>query len=589
MGKDKEGLAHSEDRSGDPPLLGRKSVLMGILTSGFVVAGAANSSAASATAVSPRGTIKPIAATQAAYVAKWAPATAYPAGTQVISPCNDVVSASTAHTSSADFKSDQAKWTLSCSYARDEVFVNVLTLGVRGDGATDDTAAINAAIVANPGKVLLFPGGRTYQIRADLGGGADHGGGITLNKAGTVLWLYGATIRMNASSMTNYQMIDVTAPDCQVLGGTLIGDVVSHVGTTGEWGYGISVGGGAHRFSARDVYVTKCWGDGLFIWERPCDVSFTNCTADDNRRQGLSIIDAIRPRVTGGAFINTGVTKYTSPGDGIDLEPDASTSRDVIDAVITGATLAGNKGSGLETSSNGRTITAVITGCRAAGNGVGSAHSGFAVNGSANRTTFNSCESTGNTLHGFSIAGDMTASKTKLNSCTAQLNAGNGIADCGVGTQITGGAVEDNGGTGLYLGTAGDQPTVLGLSARGNCTASATAVQVEIYSTNASLNGVKSICGGNTTRPAYGFAVRSTATNARLVGCDAAGAFGSGCFIDQTAGATAVTLPVPGAVRAAAIVTPATPGATYAQATEASMKAAVDAIRVALKNHGITA
>ncbi|MDQ1484261.1 MAG: hypothetical protein QOF35_2337, partial [Actinomycetota bacterium] len=400
------------------------------------------------------------------------------------------------------------------------------------------------------------------------------------------LWLHGATIRMNVTTVSHYQIIDVTAADCAVLGGRLIGDAVAHVGTSGEWGHGVSIGGGAHRFAARDVYVTKCWGDGFMIWERPTDVSLTNCTGDDNRRQGLSIIDAIRPRVTGGAFINNGVTKYTGPGGGIDLEPDPNTSRDVIDAVITGVTLAGNRGPGLWSSSNGRTLTATVTGCRAVGNGAGMSNSGFLVDGPGNRTTFNSCESNGNSLDGWTV-GDLVA-KTKLNGCTAQLNTRFGIIDGGIGTQIIGGAVEDNGGTGLNL-YSGDQATVLGLSARGNCTAGVSNVQVDINSTNASLNGVKSVCGGNATKPSYGFAVRAAATGARLMGCDASGPFTSGSFIDQSPGTSAVTLPVPGAARVPAITAPTAPSSTYVQAEAASLKAAVDAMRTALKNHGITA
>ena len=99
-------------RSGDRPLLGRKSVLMGMLTSGFVIANAAQPSAVAA------GTIKLIAATQPAYVYKWTPATAYARGQQVISPNNDVVSAKIVHTSSATFAVDQVKWILSSTYAR---------------------------------------------------------------------------------------------------------------------------------------------------------------------------------------------------------------------------------------------------------------------------------------------------------------------------------------------------------------------------------------------------------------------------------------------------------------------------------------
>jgi hypothetical protein len=234
-------------------------------------------------------------------------------------------------------------------------------------------------------------------------------------------------------------MIDVTAPDCAVLGGKLIGDVVTHVGNTGEWGHGVSIGAGADRFTARDVYVTKCWGDGFFIWEQPSDVSLTNCTGDDNRRQGLSIFDAIRPRVTGGAYINNGRTIYTGPGSGIDLGPDRGTTRDVIDAVITAVTLAGNRGPGLWSSSNGRSITAVITRCRAINNGVAGSSSGFVVDGAGNHTTFKSCESNGNTLDGWTIGSSVA--KTRLVGCSAKLNGRHGISDSGTGTQITGGTV----------------------------------------------------------------------------------------------------------------------------------------------------
>jgi hypothetical protein len=373
-------------------MLRRKSVLMGMLVAGFVIASATTTAR----------TVKPAT---------------IPAPQPDITPPAGIPKSTLGATDVA----------------------SVSSYGAVGDGITDDTAAINAAIVANPGKVLLFPAGRIYQIRADQGGGADHGGGIKLNQAGTRLSMYGATIRMHATTRTHYQMIDVTAPDCAVLGGKLIGDVVTHVGNTGEWGHGMSIGAGADRFTARDVYVTKCWGDGFFILERPSDVSLTNCTADDNRRQGLSIIDAIRPRVTGGAYINNGRTKYTGPGGGIDLEPDRGTARDVMNAVITGVTLAGNRGPGLWSSSNGRSITAVITRCRAISNGAGGSDSGFVVDGAGNRTTFNSCDSNGNTLDGWTIG--TSVAETKLIGCSAKLNGRYDISDSGTGTQIAGGTV----------------------------------------------------------------------------------------------------------------------------------------------------
>src|ERR1035437_4977610 len=67
----RKSKSHSPDARGrllDTPLLGRKSVLMGMLTSGLVIAGAARPSAASA------GTLKPapLVATQPTTVPRWA-------------------------------------------------------------------------------------------------------------------------------------------------------------------------------------------------------------------------------------------------------------------------------------------------------------------------------------------------------------------------------------------------------------------------------------------------------------------------------------------------------------------------------------
>lgn len=108
------GLASSGDQVDGPPLLGRKPLLMGLLTSGFVIANAAQPSTATAA-------IKPIAAVQPPYAPKWQPLTPYALGQQVISPNNDVVSATVAHTSSAAYLTDTAKWTLSATYARRDV------------------------------------------------------------------------------------------------------------------------------------------------------------------------------------------------------------------------------------------------------------------------------------------------------------------------------------------------------------------------------------------------------------------------------------------------------------------------------------
>ena len=138
-------LAGSEDRAGDPALLNRKSVLMGLTASvGFMFANAAQPPAAVA------GTVKPIASSQPPYAPKWLPNTAYALGQQVISPNNDVVSARVTHKSSAAFATDASKWNLSCTYVPAVVTEGA---GIDPTGATVSTGlqtVFDRAILTDP-------------------------------------------------------------------------------------------------------------------------------------------------------------------------------------------------------------------------------------------------------------------------------------------------------------------------------------------------------------------------------------------------------------------------------------------------------
>jgi hypothetical protein len=140
-GKDSPNRSWPEDQARRQSLVGRKSVLMGMLTAGFVVANAAQASTATA------GTVKPgtIAASQSTYVLRWTPSTAYTIGQQITSPNNDVVTANASHTSSSAYASDIARWTLSSTFAG---AVLVSAFGAKADGTTDDSLSIRAAITA---------------------------------------------------------------------------------------------------------------------------------------------------------------------------------------------------------------------------------------------------------------------------------------------------------------------------------------------------------------------------------------------------------------------------------------------------------
>lgn len=201
VGKGHAGLVRSKHRASDPPMLGRKSVLMGMLTSGFVIANAAQPSATAA------GTVKPgaIAATTPTYLTKWAPSQAYLRGQQVVSPNNDVVFANVAHTSGSTFNA--ANWSVSSTFAR--VF-NPRAYGAIGDGTTDDTAAIQAALNAGAGQIVAIPSGTFLFTQLTLTSG------VTLCGAGGVLKLKNGTC---SNAGTAYYPIEnlAAAPNVSVI------------------------------------------------------------------------------------------------------------------------------------------------------------------------------------------------------------------------------------------------------------------------------------------------------------------------------------------------------------------------------------
>lgn len=171
-----ESLAsHRPEEGADgPPLLGRKSVLLGMLTSGFVATNVAQATNASA------GTVKPvsIAAPTPVAVMRWTPDSAYSAGTQVISPNNDVVCANVANTSSSTYATDAAKWTLSSTFAAkpsasDRIFIVSPRGSDANDGLTGPSAkaTIGGALTAAAGSactLLLAAGNHALSAGVSL-------------------------------------------------------------------------------------------------------------------------------------------------------------------------------------------------------------------------------------------------------------------------------------------------------------------------------------------------------------------------------------------------------------------------------------
>lgn len=158
-------------------------------------------------------------------------------------------------------------------------------------------------------------------------------------KDGTILRLSSNTsfflnskIKLNVTDKEKYSILSVR-DKCNVTikGGTIVGDVEKHKGTTGEWGMGISVSN-SRNVTIEDIVISSCWGDGIYIGGRAenavgdydfasKDIVLNNIVCDGNRRQGMSITHVDGLIAKNCFFINTGQTKFTRPGAGVDIEP----------------------------------------------------------------------------------------------------------------------------------------------------------------------------------------------------------------------------------------------------------------------------
>jgi hypothetical protein len=204
--------------------------------------------------------------------------------------------------------------------------VSVKNYGAKGDGVTDDTAAIQNAInyaASIGGGTVSIPDG-TYLINADTR--------IRLRSNIRLSLSNNAVLKVKASSNDTYAVISVlNISNVEITGGKIVGDRDIHLGTTGEWGHGISIRNSKDIYIA-DISVSNCWGDGMYIGAAYtgtagetnfCEnVVIERCTADNNRRNGISIISVKNLLVKDCVLSNANGIK---PQAGIDFEPNNST------------------------------------------------------------------------------------------------------------------------------------------------------------------------------------------------------------------------------------------------------------------------
>jgi parallel beta-helix repeat protein len=240
---------------------------------------------------------------------------------------------------------------------------NVLDYGAVGDGITDVTANIQAAIdacyAAGGGVVRIPPASGSYRVTLTYQtptSASFHKSALWI-KDGVIIDATGATIEALLNIDTHGGFISYSGrSDAHVIGGTWIGDKALHgVLPTGEWCFAFIMSASA-RCTIKNALIKNSRGDGVYIGGTPTatfdsaeisyDIEISGNQIINCGRNGISVVGAQRYVIADN--IITGTYGY-APEAGIDVEPNYTYANNwgSSDGVITGNVITENYGDGI--------------------------------------------------------------------------------------------------------------------------------------------------------------------------------------------------------------------------------------------------
>ena len=182
------------------------------------------------------------------------------------------------------------------------------------DGSVDYTKQLQNGIDSN--KVVLVP---DFPVLIS---------GIHLRNGSRVIFQKNSMLLMAPSNKVFYQILAINGVhDVNVYFANIKGERAQHNGTTGEWGFGIGIES-ASNIRIIGPVISDCWGDGIYINNKSTTVEnissdsgnilIDGARLDNNRRNGISIIDGVNVTVSNSVISNT---NGAMPMSGIDVEP----------------------------------------------------------------------------------------------------------------------------------------------------------------------------------------------------------------------------------------------------------------------------
>ena len=200
---------------------------------------------------------------------------------------------------------------------------NVLDYGIKGDGVTDDTNAIQTLLRDASGKgPVYFPAG-TYMVRTnEILSGNVNKRGIHIPSDSELILDQNATIQAitNADDVYNIMCVYRTS-NVTIRGGKFNGDAPGHAGGLTKNGIGLRIQNGTN-VTVYDTIFSNTITDGVAILYDDGDpaqptstnVWLYNVTATDNYRNGVSVIACNGGGIFGGTFSGANLSA-------IDIEP----------------------------------------------------------------------------------------------------------------------------------------------------------------------------------------------------------------------------------------------------------------------------
>lgn len=220
----------------------------------------------------------------------------------------------------------------------DAPVANVKDFGATGDGVTNDTAAIQAALDASADSAeVFFPAGTYITNQLDI-------------PSNSVLRFMPGTILKAATGYTANEVVLFIADveNVTIYGNSANINMLKAEYVTGEQRHCVRIIG-SDNVSIYNLNGNDSGGDAFYVGSSLVDglpstnVSLIGCGGNNNKRQGLSVTGCVNFLDLNGRWTNT---TGTSPSCGIDIEP--NNSMDLIQNInIIGPYTEGNTGGGI--------------------------------------------------------------------------------------------------------------------------------------------------------------------------------------------------------------------------------------------------